>query len=264
VRSQSAVARIASHDRAVIGACVFLISALAWAYLFHLEWQMASPARDTMMAKMGMPIDAAWGGPDFFITFSMWAVMMIGMMLPTMAPVLVLFAGIHAGRSGNPNAPVSVTVLLFALGYFAVWLAFSAGATLAQWILHEGAWLSSGMAPASPVLAGAILIAAGGYQLTPAKRACLTRCQSPLGFLVSNWREGAKGALEMGARHAKYCVGCCWALMCLLFAVGVMNLAWVAALTVFILIEKFGRTGAGVARAGGALMIALGVLVATR
>jgi predicted metal-binding membrane protein len=120
------------------------------------------------------------------------------------------------------------------------------------------------MAVTSARLAGVILIAAGAYQLTPAKGACLTQCQSPLGFLLGNWRDGARGALQMGIRHGAYCLGCCWALMLVLFVVGVMNLAWVAALTAFILIEKFGRAGARVARVGGAAMILFGVIVALK
>jgi len=117
------------------------------------------------------------------------------------------------------------------------------------------------MATSSARLGGAILIAAGVYQLTPFKGACLTHCRSPLGFLMSHWRGGTAGALRMGIAHGTYCVGCCWALMGVLFVVGVMNLAWVAALTVFVLVEKIGPAGAIVARAAGLVMIAAGALV---
>ncbi len=262
MRSQSAVAGLIRRDRVVITSCIVLITALAWAYLVHLHNQMSSSeVPETMMAKMGMVINAPWGAPDVFFTFLMWAVMMIGMMSATATPVLLLFSGMH-GQQGERGAPF--TVLLFGLGYITVWLGFSASAALAQWGLHQGALLSSSMAAASPRLAGAILIAAGAYQLTPAKGACLRQCQSPLGFLLSNWRDGASGALQMGLRHGVYCLGCCWALMCVLFAVGVMNLAWVAALTAFILVEKFGRTGALISRVGGVVMIAFGVLVVAR
>jgi predicted metal-binding membrane protein len=120
------------------------------------------------------------------------------------------------------------------------------------------------MAAASPHLAGALLIAAGVYQLTPLKRACLTHCQTPLGFLMTHWRDGAGGAFEMGRRHGIYCVGCCWALMGVLFAVGVMNLAWVGVLTLFILLEKLGDGGARVSRIGGVLLVGLGVLLIAR
>ncbi len=256
------VARLIRRDRVVITSCIVLITALAWAYLVHLHQQMSSSVMpDSAMVKMGMVIDAPWGACDVFFTFLMWAVMMVGMMSPAAAPVLFLFAGMHAKHEEHS---MPVPVLLFGLGYITVWLGFSASAALAQWGLHQGALLSSSTAASSHLLAGVILIAAGAYQLTPAKGACLRQCQSPLGFLLSNWREGAKGALEMGLRHGLYCLGCCWALMCVLFAVGIMNLAWVAALTAFILVEKFGRTGASVARVGGLAMIVFGVLVIAR
>src|SRR6185295_18727043 len=153
-------------------------------------------------------------------------------------------------------------VMMFGLGYIIVWVAFSAGAAVAQWILHQTAMLTPSMATANVRLAGAILIAAGVYQLTPVKGACLIRCRSPLGFLMTNWRDGAFGALQMGLRHSVYCLGCCWLLMCLLFVVGVMNLVWVAALTAFVLVEKIGPFGLIVARVAGAIMIVLGILVA--
>lgn len=259
VRSPSSVAALPRRDRVLIASCILLITALAWAYLVHLDRQMSSSVEhETAMMKMGMVMDAPWGASDVFFTFMMWAVMMVGMMSASATPVLLLFADMHARRAerGLPMA-----VLLFGLGYITVWLGFSASAALAQWALHEAALLSSNMAASSPRLAGVILIAAGAYQLTPAKGACLTQCQSPLGFLMSNWRDGARGALQMGLRHGVYCLGCCWALMCVLFAVGVMNLAWVAVLTAFILIEKVGPTGARVARVGGVTMAAFGVLL---
>ena len=136
--------------------------------------------------------------------------------------MLLLFAGVHAQRAERGVAPA---VLLFGLGYLTVWLGFSACATVAQWALHQGALLSSTMATSSTRAAGAILIAAGAYQLTPLKGGCLTQCQSPLGFLMSNWRDGSSGAFLMGLRHGAFCLGCCWALMGVLFVVGVMNLA---------------------------------------
>jgi predicted metal-binding membrane protein len=133
------------------------------------------------------------------------------------------------------------------------------GAALAQWGLHRAALLSPAMASSSGRLTGAILIAAGAYQLTPWKSRCLTHCRSPLGFLMANWRDGIAGAFRMGFQHGAYCLGCCWALMCVLFAVGVMNLLWVAALTGFVLIEKVGRSGAMVARLAGAAMVIIGI-----
>ncbi len=262
VPSPSRVAAPSRRGRALLGSCIVLITALAWAYLVHLNRQMSSSIHaDTMMAKMGMVLNQPWGAGDVFFTFVMWAVMMVGMMTVPALPVLSLFAGVHTQRAERGVAPA---VLSFGLGYIAVWLGFSACATGAQWALHQAALLSSTMATSSTPAAGAILIAVGAYQLTPLKRGCLTQCQSPLGFLMSNWRDGSSGAFRMGVRHGAFCLGCCWALMGLLFVVGVMNLVWVGALTAFILVEKIGPTGARVARVGGAVLIALGVTVVSR
>ena len=258
--SESSVAALPRRDRLLIAGCILLITALAWAYLVHLDHRMASSAEsEAAMRRMGMIVGAPWRTSDVFFTFTMWAVMMVGMMSATAAPVLLLFAETQSRRA---ERAVPMLVLLFGLGYITLWLGFSVCAALAQWALHEGALLSQTLAASSPRLGGAILIAAGAYQLTPAKRECLSHCQSPLGFLMSHWREGAGGALQMGLRHGIFCLGCCWALMCVLFAVGVMNLAWVGALTVFILLEKTGRIGARVARVGGLVMIVSGVLFA--
>jgi len=215
---------------------------------------------DREMAAMGMAMsmDMPWTAADVFFTFAMWAVMMVGMMTPSAAPVLLLFAGMVRGRGGT-RWPLVVAA--FGAGYLIVWTAFSAGAALAQWGLHGSAMLSPAMSASSARLGGAILIAAGVYQLTPFKGACLTHCRSPLGFLLSHWRDGTIGALRMGIAHGTYCVGCCWALMGVLFVVGVMNLVWVAAMTVFVLVEKIGPAGAIVARVAGGLMIAAGALV---
>lgn len=211
------------------------------------------------MAQMGMVMDAPWRAADVLFTFLMWSVMMIGMMSAPAAPVLLLFADMQARRG---ERGLSMPVLLFGLGYLTVWAGFSACAALAQWGLHEAAFLSPEMAASSRMLGGAILIGAGVYQLTRAKRACLRHCQSPLGFLMSQWRDGAGGALRMGLRHGRYCLGCCWALMGVLFAVGIMNLAWVGVLTVFILLEKVVPAGALVSRVGGVVLIASGILLA--
>lgn len=247
------------RDRVVISGCLVLLTALAWTYLVHLDHQMsASMGHDQMMAAMGMATDMRWKAADVLFTFAMWAVMMVGMMTASAAPVLLLFAGIHRGR----GAPGTLgMVVAFGVGYLFVWTTFSAGAALAQWGLHQAAMLSPAMTTSSARLSGAILVAAGVYQLTPFKGTCLTSCRSPLGFLMSSWREGTAGALRMGIAHGAHCLGCCWALMCVLFVVGVMNLVWVAAITIFVLVEKIGPAGAVVARVAGVTMIIAGVLV---
>ena len=218
---------------------------------------MESPLDADMMAKMGMAKNQPWTASDVFYTWVMWSVMMIGMMAASALPVFLLFAGVQARRAEGGR----LAVLCFGLGYFAVWLGFSACAAMAQWALHQAALLSSAMATSSTVVGGAILIGAGVYQLSSLKGRCLTGCQTPLGFLMNNWRDGLRGAFAMGMRHGTFCLGCCWALMGVLFVVGVMNLVWVGVLTVFVLIEKIGPTGVRLARAGGAIMIALGVIM---
>jgi len=256
-RSSRIAALIPRRDLIVGVGCILGVCALAWAYLVRVQHQMSSAESATAMARMGMVMNAPWHAPDVVFTFTMWAVMMVGMMTPAAAPMLLLVAATDRRRE-EPGAPI--TALLFGFGYITVWLGFSACATLAQWGLHNAALLSEPMAVASPRLAGALLIAAGAYQLTPVKAASLEHCQTPLGFLMSHWRNGPAGAFRMGLHHGIYCLGCCWALMCVLFAVGVMNLAWVGALTVFILLERIGRNGRRVAQLGGVMMVALGIL----
>lgn len=214
------------------------------------------------MGGSGMPatlaVNMRWIAADAWFNFAMWAVMMVGMMAPAAAPVVMLFAAARAGQGGRLT---TMAALIFGAGYLAVWTIFSAGATVAQWGLHQKALLSVLMATTSPRLAGAILIAAGVYQLTRWKSRCLTHCRSPLGFLMSNWRDGALGAFQMGFRHGVYCLGCCWALMGVLFAVGVMNLVWVGAITVFVMVEKIGPAGEAVARLAGVALVVFGLSV---
>lgn len=253
------VASLSRRERILILGCVVAVTTLSWGYLFYLDHQMLSARQhDKMMMEMGMSMAAPWTTADMFFTFAMWVVMMVGMMAGSAVPVILVFAGAHARRGGGR---VPFIVLIFVLGYLAVWVGFSACAALAQWALHHAAVLSPEMVASSPQVSGAILCAAGLYQLTPFKRACLMHCQSPLGFLMTRWRDGTLGALQMGMRHGVYCLGCCWALMCVLFVVGVMNLVWVAALALFVFLEKIGPTGAILAHAAGAAMIALGVLL---
>jgi predicted metal-binding membrane protein len=249
------------RQRFLIATCIAVVCLLAWGYLIHLHQQMSSNAGAEMsIMQMGMATAAPWGVADATFTFTMWTVMMIGMMTPSATPVLLVFAASHVRRA---KRGVPAAVLAFGLGYLSVWAGFSAVATLAQWTLHQAALLSPLMATTSPRLGAAIVIAAGVYQLTPLKRACLTHCQTPMGFLMSHWRDGTTGAFRMGLHHGLYCAGCCWVLMCVLFAVGVMNLVWVAVLTAFILIEKLGLAGVYVSRAGGALLIAAGAAMLT-
>jgi predicted metal-binding membrane protein len=239
-----------------------VLTALTWAYLVHLDREMSAAMQESQsMAEMGMSMDMPWTLTDAVYTFVMWTVMMVAMMTPSAAPVVLLFAGMQRKKSGRH---LPVILFVFGAGYLLVWTGFSAAATAAQWALHQTAMLSPGMKTARPWMGGAILIAAGIYQVTPSKRACLAHCQSPLGYLMSHWRNGIAGALRMGIAHGAYCVGCCWALMCVLFVVGVMNLAWIAALSAFVLVEKTGLAGQAIARVAGAGMVVAGILMLIR
>jgi predicted metal-binding membrane protein len=180
-------------------------------------------------------------------------------MVPSAAPTILLFANVARSRKarGVPSASAAV----FALGYLLVWAVYATIAALLQSELHRLTLLSPTMASASPWLGGGLLILAGIYQVLPAKRACLSHCRSPFGVFSHEWREGVSGALIMGARHGTYCVGCCWALMALLFVAGVMNLVWVAAIAIFVLIEKLGPGSTTIGRLSGILLMAWGIWV---
>ena len=163
-----------------------------------------------------------------------------------------------AKSSSRAQGGRAVPTAVFVLGYLLVWGAFSVGAATLQGGLQAAALLSPALAATSPVLGGALLVAAGAWQLTPLKRACLAHCRSPLGFFLGHWRDGTLGALRMGLAHGAYCLGCCAVLMGLLFFGGVMNLVWVAGITIFVLLEKVAPHGPAIARVAGVGMIALG------
>lgn len=207
-----------------------------------------------------LPSMHAWRSRDFLATLSMWIVMMAAMMLPSAAPMVLVFAAVQRKRREQSEPFVSTGVFL--LGYLVVWTVFSIAATLAQWGLHAGSLLSSAMVIASPVIGGVFLIAAGIFQWTPLKDACLTQCASPLSFIMTQWREGAGGAVRMGLRHGLFCVGCCGFLMGVLFVAGVMNLLWVAAIAAFVLVEKIVPRRRWVSRLGGAALLLWGLWVA--
>jgi len=207
-----------------------------------------------------MDMHVSWSSADVLLAGVMWSVMMIGMMAGSATPVVMLYAGAQRARPRRSRFALTA----FVLGYVVVWVGFSVCAAIAQWGLHESLALSTSMATSSPRVGGAILLIAGAYQLTSLKAACLAHCQSPLGFLMAHWREGPVGAFRMGARHGLYCLGCCWALMLVLFVVGVMNLAWVAALAAFVFVEKLGIAPHALSRAAGVVLIVAGVaLIAT-
>jgi predicted metal-binding membrane protein len=253
-----ALESILKRDRAIVLAGLFALVVVAWLYLVHAARAMSEMA---MHAAMGMmPQTRPWSGMELLLLFVMWVVMMIAMMTPSATPMLLMFTAMNRRRA--EHGPV-VRTGIFLLGYLMVWGTYSALAALAQWILHGVAWLSPMMVSTSPYLGGGLLIAAGIFQWTPLKRTCLTACRSPLGFIMSEWRAGARGALVMGIRHGVYCVGCCWVLMALLFVAGVMNLIWVAAIAIFVLVEKALPGAERLSPVAGAALIVAGALVMT-
>jgi predicted metal-binding membrane protein len=189
----------------------------------------------------------------------MWAVMMVAMVVPTATAMILAFATINRRRrmQEQPYVPTAI----FLGGYVIVWTGFSALATLTQWGLHETALLSPMMVSTSPILGGLLLLTAGVYQWTSLKSACLKHCRSPLGFLMTDWREGPRGALIMGLRHGMFCTVCCWFLMALLFVAGVMNLLWVATITLFVLVEKVVPRGDIVGRVAGGVLVIAGLVL---
>jgi predicted metal-binding membrane protein len=186
----------------------------------------------------------------------MWAAMMTVMMLPSAVQMLLFYDSIAQKRGGRATA-IGPT-MVFASGYLAVWLGFSTGAVLLQYALDGASLLSPAMQTTSLALAGVTLVAAGIYQWTPLKQACLRQCRSPLDFVLTYWREGNSGAFAMGLRHGLFCLGCCWVLMLLLFVGGVMNFAWIAGIALFVLVEKLAPAGHWVGKAAGLALFAWG------
>jgi predicted metal-binding membrane protein len=253
------------RERAIVIAALAILTALAWMDLALLADDMAMGGMDmsgfrTIPAGQGlmMPAGAPWQPIEFAYVFAMWAVMMIGMMTPSVTPMILIYArvGNQADMSGQPFAASA----WFAAGYLVAWTAFSLAATFAQWALQRAALLTPMMESASNVFGGVALIAAGIYQWTPVKEACLSYCQAPLTFIMRHggFRRDAAGALTLGFRHGLYCIGCCWVLMLLLFVGGVMNLLWIAALAMLVLFEKTVPFGKSVSRVAGVAFIAMG------
>jgi predicted metal-binding membrane protein len=253
-KSSEAAENVLRRDRIIVLSGLAAITALSWVYVLSLISDMQNME---MGAEMTMPRMQAWGVADFALTFGMWAVMMVAMMTPSAAPMILMFAGINRRRREQQVSYVPTSVFL--VGYLVVWAAFSVLATAAQWGLQAASLLSPVTAITSPVLGGVLLVAAGIYQLTPLKHACLSKCRSPLGFVLNEWREGRWGASLMGLKHGGYCVGCCWSLMALLLVAGVMNLFWVAAIAGFVLLEKVAPGGERLGRVAGVMLFGWGV-----
>jgi len=254
------------RDRAIVIAALAVLTTLAWADIFWLADDMAMGGMDMTGFRMipagqglMMPASAPWQPIEFAYVFAMWAVMMIGMMTPSVAPMILIYArvGRQAVMSGHPFAASG----WFASGYLIAWTGFSLAATSAQWVLDRAALLTPMMESANAVLGAIVLIAAGIYQWSPVKEACLFYCLAPLTFIMPHggFRPDARGALTLGFLLGLYCIGCCWALMLLLFVGGVMNVLWIAVLAGLVLLEKASPFGKLISRIAGGVLVAAGI-----
>jgi predicted metal-binding membrane protein len=244
-------------DRLSISALLIFLPLAAWAWIVVMARDMYGP----MTGASAWMMTPTWDLGHLLLLWAMWAVMMTGMMLPSAAPTVLLY-----GAMIRRSAPLAGSWSIYALGagYVVAWAAFSIAATALQRILAAFVLMTPMMEPSIPWLGAALLVFAGIYQMTPVKQACLRTCQSPFAFLMRRWRAGTRGAFRMGLAHGIYCVGCCWALMLLLFAGGVMNLIVIAALTVFVAFEKLAPFGPGAARVSGVLLIGAGLWMFVR
>jgi len=232
------------RDRVVVVVSLTLLAALAWSYLLWLSVDMGMGGMDMTGFRMipagtrlMMPVHTPWRAMEFAFVFAMWTVMMVGMMTPSAMPMILTHA--RLGRYAEPQGTPLVATVWFVAGYFLVWVAFALLATLVQWALERTALLDSAMTGTSNVLGGLVFVAAGSYQWTRLKDVCLTQCQMPFAFLMRHggFRRDVLGCLRLGLLHGAYCLGCCWALMVLLFVGGVMNLLWIVLLSLLILGE---------------------------
>lgn len=240
------------RDRIAIWLALGAVTTLSWIYVYKQMDAMEG------MADIALPsAPTPWTVSDFVLNIAIWWAMMPGMMLPSAVPMILTFATINRNRRhrGQPFVPTT----LFTSGYLVAWGLFGVFATLADWGFEQAALISPGTGRLTPVLSGIVVVVAGIYQLTPLKSVCLTHCRSPFDFILNHWREGGSGALRMGLEHGLYCLGCCWFLMALLFAAGIMSLLWMAAITAFVFVEKLFPAGQRIARAAGVAMLGFGV-----
>jgi len=260
--TQTAVLR---RDRIVVILGLTFLTALAWGYLLWLSADMGMGGMDMtgfrmIPSGMGLMIPAhmPWQALEFAFVFAMWTVMMVGMMTPSVVPMILMYA--RVGRHSGPQSTPFAATVWFAAGYFVVWIAFALLATLVHWAFERTALLDFAMAGTSNVVGGLLFIAAGSYQWTRAKDLCLTQCQKPFAFLMHHggFRHAAPGSLMLGLRHGAYCVGCCWALMTLLLVGGAMNLLWIVLLALLIVLEKVTPFGRAIAHLVGIILVAAG------
>jgi len=257
-----ALETIFKRDTAVVAAALLALTLLAWLALLAGAGTGMDPfAMSAWLLPSGGPAAQSWTWTPFYwlIAFLMWAIMMVAMMLPSASPTVLLYArAVRFAERKGQIANASTCIAAFAAGYLTLWSLFSVFAVAARWALERSGAMNGMMALREPVIAGGLLIAVGVYQLTPLKENCLTHCRSPAAFLAAHWRPGAIGAWRMGLVHGAFCVGCCAALMLLLFVGGVMNLVWIAGLSLLVLAEKFLPRGERLGLALGVLLMIAG------
>lgn len=253
MESRTSLESLLRRDRWLIGGALTVVTVLCWGWIVP----MARDMYGTMQGASAWMMTDTWDLLHLVLLFAMWVVMMAGMMLPTAAPAVLLYAGVI--RKSPAADHVTAHVYAFAGGYLVVWTAFSLLATVLQRLLARELLLSPMMETEDRLFGGALLVIAGLYQFTPWKRVCLDSCRSPAEFLTRHWRTGVSGGFYLGTANGLFCLGCCWALMMLLFVGGVMNLWWIAALTIFVLLEKIAPFGERGGRYSGLLIAALGV-----
>ena len=257
--SKTVVEEFLRKDRQVVMTALAVVTVLAWAYLVMLTDEMEMTFTGGMKDMGAMMSLKPWTVSDALFMFIMWAVMMVGMMTPSAAPMILLYVRVVRKRFGSED--LAARTAAFFAGYVTVWIGFSATATAAQWGLERAALMSPMMTSSSAMFGGIVLIITGVYQWTPYKDACLKTCREPVWFLSRIWADAAAGAFRMGVTHGAFCVGCCWALMGLLFVAGVMNLVCVAAITVFVLLEKITPFGKRLGQAGSVIIVGIGVFM---
>lgn len=241
---------ILRRERWLILGSMAVVITLAWTYTVHMAGHM--PLSE---ATVSMPIVQPWTWTGGLTAFLMWSVMMVGMMLPTAAPWVLTLAGLT--RKEEQTGLLTATGG-FLIGYLTVWTGFSLAASLLQWMLHDYGLLSPWIGRVSAQTGAVVLILAGIYQWLPIKYACLKHCRSPLSFFLTSWRDGRFGAARMGMQHGLFCVGCCWTLMALSFVVGVMNLLWMAGITIFVFVDHVLPMGKWLSKAAGVALVIWG------
>jgi predicted metal-binding membrane protein len=247
---------VIQRDRKIVMSGLAAVILLATAYTVYMARELHVPVDMAMMPEVHANLASHY---DFIFLFAMWTVMQVAMMSPTAVPMVLMYSKIE--RHSQPGRIPFFRISLFFLGYLLLWAAFSAVFALLQMGMHSASMLSNDFATTNPWLSGGILIAAGLFQFSALKQACLKQCRSPVGYLMTEWRSGRSGALLMGLKHGLHCVGCCWIIMALLFVAGVMNLFWMAAITAFVLIEKLTARGELFGRVVGVGLIVWGFLI---